>query len=867
MKKHLLLLFSMMCAIASPSQTGFFDDFSDGDFTQSPPWQSPQNGIFFINSNKTLQLNAATAGTGEIATLYQSDTAMVWEFYLQMDFPPSGSNRCMVFLECSLDSSNHTKSFALLIGEDGSDDKIRFYHSQWGKIIGQPIFSAKNGFVVNNEVKIRLRISRTAAHLWTLEADYKGGSVFQKEAEFKDLSGSTADYGIKQFKIVTEFSSSRKDKFFFDDFKVGKPEIDQTAPALLTVKSIGNKKIELLFNEVLDGKFTRNTLNYSILPGPIELDSASSEGNRIWLHLAETLQPDNMYELHVGAVADTKGNVAAPSMVSFRSIRIPDNAVKHDVVINEIMADPLPQVALPKAEYIELYNRSKKYINLKGWSLKDAGKTLYFLPEYLLKPNQHLIISKRDEKVNFGAYGDTLNLPSLFALDSGPEELYLFDSAGRTIDELRYDIETYKSPSKSLGGYSLERINNDHPCLGAANFCASDSPDGGTPGKKNAVSAMTLKLENFGLRSVFPTDSATLLLTFDRTPELSSLNTLQISGLMEADTFMPTQLSNEIQLKLKQPLKSGQIYELTSNVGLRDCEGTEGKVDTFRFALPEIADKGDLILNELLFNPIPGGYDFIELFNNSAKAINLRGMYIGNDTDGSSRSEITENYLLMPGNYVVISENTANIALNYKVDAKTLLQNAIPSLPDEDGNVHIYFADAPGKRTIDQLNYSSKWHYPLLKDQNGVSLERLYFDHPTQDENNWGSAASVCGFATPGYTNSHHLEKKAAEADDFYLENDRMSPDNDGFEDFMLLHYNLAPDTNTKISIYDLNGQLVKEVLRNETLQTAGEIRWDGIREDGSRAPAGWYALIIEYFRPDGTTRKKMKLLTVVYKI
>jgi hypothetical protein len=179
----------------------------------------------------------------------------------------------------------------------------------------------------------------------------------------------------------------------------------------------------------------------------------------------------------------------------------------------------------------------------------------------------------------------------------------------------------------------------------------------------------------------------------------------------------------------------------------------------------------------------------------------------------------------------------------------------------------LYYTDAPGKKIIDRLDYSSSWHYPLLKGQDGVSLERLSFDYPTQDENNWASAASVAGFATPGYKNSQQRHKKEEVSDDFTLESARISPDNDGFEDHLLVHYRLEPNTNAEIKIYNLDGILLKTLVQDETLQTQGEIRWDGICDDGSRVAAGIYALVMEYFRPDGSTCKKVKLLTVLYKI
>jgi hypothetical protein len=56
----------------------------------------------------------------------------------------------------------------------------------------------------------------------------------------------------------------------------------------------------------------------------------------------------------------------------------------NDLIISEIMADPTPTKGLPEKEYIELYNRSDKVIDLNRFKLFYNTNNVTF-PSFLLQ--------------------------------------------------------------------------------------------------------------------------------------------------------------------------------------------------------------------------------------------------------------------------------------------------------------------------------------------------------------------------------------------------------------------------------------------------------------------------------------------------
>lgn len=157
------------------------------------------------------------------------------------------------------------------------------------------------------------------------------------------------------------------------------------------------------------------------------------------------------------------------------------------------------------------------------------------------------------------------------------------------------------------------------------------------------------------------------------------------------------------------------------------------------------------------------------------------------------------------------------------------------------------------------MDYQEEMHFPLLRDEEGVSLERIHYERPSEDQSNWHSAAESAGFATPTYKNSQYSENIDPDMN-FTIEPEVFSPDNDGRDDILNIHYSFdQPGHVANIKIFDSRGRLEKNLVSNKTLGTKGTITWNGINEDNIKSRMGIYIIFLEIFDLQGNVRKIKK--------
>ena len=546
----------------------------------------------------------------------------------------------------------------------------------------------------------------------------------------------------------------------------------------------------------------------------------------------------------------------------------PDIANYRDVRINEIMADISPPVDLPTAEFIELYNASNKTFDLAGWKYADATTATGTLPAYSLAPDSYVILCRVADADTFRPYGPVLGLTTFPALNDSGDDVRIFDNTGKLIDKISYTTATYKNSQKAGGGWSLELINPLTSCNEPNNWTASVDSAGGTPGKQNSVfnaaadiqPPTLIKAEILGNNQVILFFSEMLDTVTARNPALYTV----AGGLAVTAVTLSRPLYQEVTLTMSGNWQPRQSYLITiSNV--RDCAGNIlAPAAQATVVLPETAAVGDVVINEVLFNPRSGGVDFVEVVNRSAKYINIANWQLGNLTPDSAadKSILTTNtHILAPQEYLVLTTRPDIVQTHYpKANPAAFLRlSRLPSYPDEQGIVLLLNAD---NTLIDRFAYHEEMHFKLLNDINGVSLERIRLPGDSS-ATNWHSAASTTGYATPGYKNSQYNEPTTA-SQVFTIEPKIFTPDGDGDKDFTTINYMTeASGYVLNITIYDAKGREIKRLVKSELMARDGFFQWDGLDEQGRKVAVGYYVLFIEMFNLKGQVKTYKETVVV----
>lgn len=657
---------------------------------------------------------------------------------------------------------------------------------------------------------------------------------------------------------------------------------DIQPPVIESITVTGANSVQVCFNETMDPASLAIVTKYDVdngLNNPVSATPIASDFNCVDLIFATNIDTGTIYTLQVLSVNDCQG---ISSGIITGTFVLGGNAGPGDVVITEFFPDPDPSVSLPNSEFVEIHNRSQNVISLRDWMLTDRSASQAMLPAVNLFPGDYLIITATANEDTFALLGNTVGVSSFPSLNNTGDSLELYNSSGQLIDLAYYSDEWYADPNKEDGGWTIERVDVNFTCLNSGNWRASVDPSGGTPGAANSVTGVFSDSEAPSIERAAVIDPSIVRVYFD---ELMDESTISIAANYSIDNGIGTPLfavsalsGFAADLLVAGSLDTNQLYCVTVT-SVSDCPGNPiSSSNTACFGIPIRPEPGDIVLNEILFNPYTGGSDYIELYNLSDKILDLKDLVIEEyDVDDNivteSEAPVSTSYLFLPGTYICLTEDKASQLENYlPIDPAAILEiNNLPTFPDNEG---ICVIKTDSGVTLDSLSYLDDWQFPNLDDDNGVSLERLSFVDTTQNENNWHSAASTVRYGTPGYENSQQVVENPSD-DEVWVSPETFSPNDDGMDDFVSIFYRFTRPANVRITALDHKGRFVRVVAQNALVETNATLiddtqvenarfKWDGTDENGRKVDIGIYVLLVEASYLDSGETAVFKLPVVV---
>ncbi len=851
-------------------------DFEDGSLLN---WNQGRDSTWQIQSDGSLSglyslhhsMDDSVGNHDQIALPLDSlelDARLTsWKFRIRHGYLPSSANHWAVFLaadgnELEMFPGGEINGYVLGVNFTGSDDTLKLWKMSEDHIDILATTSL-NWQVSVGQGQVYLNVLRKENGIWQVLLEKNTTGIWEMIGEGRDTARISPDY----FGIYYRYSSKQDRKFWFDDLCISGLFIPDTLPpSIASGKVIDQNTIQLTFTEPVNNSECMVPGNFLLNPvGAVPYSLIMVSGKSCSLVFSEPVPGKMPLTLIVFKLEDKKGNLADSLKFNFLYYAPGPN----DVVFNEIMSDPSPSIGLPEFEYIELYHRSPYPANLGGWTF-SIGNKVYLFPPIVIPGGKYLILGYEGTINLYGSGYPFLGLlTSRTSLPNDGAMLLLSDRENILIDWMEYDPSMYDNDYYAGGGWALERVDPDRQCMNRDNWETSKSRMGGSPGQENSVKRDNPDRLPPSLVNLYLPDSSTLFIEFSEVMDPGSLveprNYLVNQGHEYPKYIECLAPDNRTAiLHFDQGFDPGRQYQLEISENLVDCAGlslSSGWIQ--RFALPVQPVINEVFISEILFDPKPYCPRFIEIHNPGFKTFDLADLRIAKQNTKNGQIESVSpvtggHHLFFPGDYLAVTDDPDKLmACCYIHDPETLIScKGMPVMDDREGTMMILDKYL---QVLDEISYKQQMHYPLLSSVEGVSLERISFDLPSDYASNWHSAAATEGYATPGRINSQSLFS-ATVNEEIEIEPEIFTLDQDGHHDFVMIRYDLPhPGAMATILVMDPRGRVIKTIAENQLLGSEGFFTWDGINDYGQKARTGIYMVYVRIFDAKGKVRNYKK--------
>jgi hypothetical protein len=634
---------------------------------------------------------------------------------------------------------------------------------------------------------------------------------------------------------------------------------DNTPPVLNSLRILDSTTFRLIFSEAITGPTATQESNYSINPNP-GIQLISSVEDTVNLFLSQELQSEQSYEVTITGLQDVFGNTIAETSpeATFISFTDPEPG---SIIINEFLYN---RAGAGGAEFVELFNPTDQNFDLSGWTIGDASNTATIDDGVQLRAGGYLVITDNPSLANITDNAVFLsNFPSL---NDDEDAIYIQDENAVTIDSLFYSPRF----GGTIDGTSAERKDPQASSNDPANFATSTDPDGSTPGEQNSVFQRDETPPSITFARVFP--NGDIEVRFSEFITLTSDLAFTLNDQpLNIISFDPTE-GNVIFLAPPAAKTNAEAQNITAQ-NLTDVSGNTA--ETLQQAVAQPLTPGDVVINEILYDPIsdsddnrPDQNEYIELRNTRDFAINLEGITLHDapDEDGDVRTlrpvSTQSRFIPAQGTALIYADEAfefqqSQIAEFFELQPQPdneIIRVDRSSLSLSSTDDAIYLTGRNGAE-IDSVFYDESWQNPNLVDTDGIALERIDPDGPSNEESNWGSSTAESG-GTPNQQNTlfQTSQGQAPDEQGITLTPNPFSPDGEPSpsgenDETLFINYNLdQPDYLITVRIYDRYGREVRELADSQPAGFQDELRWDGLKDSGDRNRIGIYIVIFKAF-------------------
>ncbi|MDR2125659.1 MAG: lamin tail domain-containing protein, partial [Prevotellaceae bacterium] len=268
---------------------------------------------------------------------------------------------------------------------------------------------------------------------------------------------------------------------------------DNDPPVLVQWEIIDSNKLQLIFNEPVNTETASQIETYFVdgnIGNPVNV---ITDYNGAILIFGDIIEAGTIYNLAIqNTFADIAGNHLIDFNLAFGTMHKPHNS---DIVINEALFNPYPN----GVDFVEIYNRSQKNIDLKDLFLATRSKSTGLLQSIhqvqpksrFMQPQQFAVLTANPSVVNLQYYvphpENMILMNQLPAYPNTDGTIALLDEQQNIIDEFAYNESMHFRFLTNVEGVSLERTDSEKPTNDASNWHSASSDAGyATPTYKNS---------------------------------------------------------------------------------------------------------------------------------------------------------------------------------------------------------------------------------------------------------------------------------------------------------------------------------------------------------------------------------------------